>query len=72
VVPGPAALRDAGPAPGLPDQQAQRLCAPAAGAKGLDGYFEHAFGGDAFARKKPDPLPLLETCKRWARRPRAR
>jgi phosphoglycolate phosphatase len=31
--------------------------------KGLDGYFEHAFGGDAFARKKPDPLPLIETCK---------
>ena len=31
--------------------------------KGIGGYFEHAFGGDAFARKKPDPLPLLETCK---------
>ena len=31
--------------------------------KGLEAFFEHAFGGDAFARKKPDPLPLLETCK---------
>ena len=31
--------------------------------KGLDGYFAHSFGGDAFARKKPDPLPLLQTCK---------
>ena len=31
--------------------------------KGLDAYFSHTFGGDAFARKKPDPLPLLETCK---------
>jgi phosphoglycolate phosphatase len=31
--------------------------------KGLDGFFAHVFGGDAFARKKPDPLPLLETCK---------
>lgn len=31
--------------------------------KGLAGFFEHAFGGDDFARKKPDPLPLLETCK---------
>lgn len=30
--------------------------------KGLDGYFEHVFGGDAFERKKPDPLPLLKTC----------
>ena len=32
-------------------------------AKGLDGFFSHVFGGDAFARKKPDPLPLLETCR---------
>jgi phosphoglycolate phosphatase len=32
-------------------------------AKGLSPFFLHAFGGDAFARKKPDPLPLLETCK---------
>lgn len=32
-------------------------------AKGLDGYFSHVFGGDSFARKKPDPLPLLETCR---------
>ena len=31
--------------------------------KGLNGYFDHAFGGDAFARKKPDPLPLLMTCQ---------
>lgn len=32
-------------------------------AKGLDGYFEHVFGGDSFERKKPDPLPLLKTCE---------
>ena len=31
-------------------------------AKGLDRYFSHVFGGDSFARKKPDPLPLLRTC----------
>jgi phosphoglycolate phosphatase len=31
--------------------------------KGLDGFFSQVFGGDAFARKKPDPLPLLETCR---------
>lgn len=31
--------------------------------KGLAGFFGHVFGGDAYARKKPDPLPLLETCK---------
>jgi phosphoglycolate phosphatase len=31
--------------------------------KGLDGFFSHVFGGDAFERKKPDPLPLLKTCE---------
>jgi len=31
--------------------------------KGLDGFFTVVFGGDAFARKKPDPLPLLTTCE---------
>lgn len=25
-------------------------------------FFEQVFGGDAFERKKPDPLPLLRTC----------
>jgi phosphoglycolate phosphatase len=30
--------------------------------KGLDSFFSAVFGGDSFARKKPDPLPLLETC----------
>ena len=32
-------------------------------AKGLDGFFAHVFGGDAFEKKKPDPLPLLRTCE---------
>jgi len=30
--------------------------------KGLARYFAQVFGGDAFERKKPDPLPLLKTC----------
>jgi phosphoglycolate phosphatase len=32
-------------------------------AKGLAPEFEVVFGGDAFARKKPDPLPLVKTCE---------
>jgi phosphoglycolate phosphatase len=32
-------------------------------AKGLAGFFERVHGGDAFERKKPHPMPLLETCK---------
>jgi phosphoglycolate phosphatase len=31
--------------------------------KGLSGCFEQVFGGDAFERRKPDPLPLLRTCE---------
>jgi phosphoglycolate phosphatase len=30
--------------------------------KGLAPFFDAAFGGDDFPRKKPDPLPLLQTC----------
>ncbi len=31
--------------------------------KQLDTFFQQVFGGDSFARKKPDPLPLLKTCE---------
>jgi len=31
--------------------------------KGLDGFFAVTFGGDAFERKKPDPLPLRKACE---------
>ena len=31
--------------------------------KGLDGFFGPVFGGDAFERRKPDPLPLHRTCE---------
>lgn len=36
---------------------------PLLATKGLDGFFDCVFGGDSFPRKKPDPMPLLETCK---------
>ena len=42
---------------------------PLLAAKGLDGYFDFVFGGDAFARKKPDPLPLFKTCEALGSRP---
>jgi phosphoglycolate phosphatase len=29
----------------------------------LASFFELLFGGDAFERKKPDPLPTLKTCE---------
>ncbi|QDL53361.1 phosphoglycolate phosphatase [Rhodoferax aquaticus] len=31
--------------------------------KGLDGFFEITIGGDAVARKKPDPMALLMACE---------
>jgi phosphoglycolate phosphatase len=36
---------------------------PLLAAKGLDGFFREVFGGDAFEKKKPDPLPLIRTCE---------
>ena len=40
-------------------------------AKGLAGHFDQVFGGDAFERKKPDPLPLLRTCEALGTAPAA-
>ena len=33
------------------------------GLKGLDGFFPVVLGGDSFKQKKPDPLPVLSTCR---------
>ncbi len=38
-------------------------------AKGLASFFEHVFGGDAFERKKPDPMPLTQACEALGTRP---
>ena len=39
-------------------------------AKDLSGFFEAVFGGDAFERRKPDPLPLIKTCAALGAAPR--
>ena len=31
--------------------------------KGLTPFFDAIYGGDSFAKKKPDPFPLLQVCK---------
>lgn len=36
---------------------------PLLAVKGLAPFFERVYGGDAFERKKPDPLPLRKTCE---------
>lgn len=36
---------------------------------GLREHFAAVFGAEAFARQKPDPLPVLETCRRYSENP---
>jgi phosphoglycolate phosphatase len=40
-------------------------------AKGVDGYFEQVFGGDAFEHCKPHPMPLLRACQALDASPQA-
>ncbi len=63
VVEGLQRLADAGLALACLTNKPTAFARPLLAAKGLEGYFERVFGGDSFARKKPDPLPLLETCR---------
>jgi phosphoglycolate phosphatase len=63
VAAGLAALRAAGLRLACLTNKPTEFARPLLQAKGLDAYFEVVFGGDAFERKKPDPLPLVKTCE---------
>ena len=63
VAEGLELLRDAGLRLACLTNKPLAFARPLLAAKGLDGHFELVFGGDSFARKKPDPLPLIETCR---------
>ncbi len=69
VAEGLLALRGAGLRLACLTNKPNAFARPLLASKGLDGFFEYAFGGDAFARKKPDPLPLLETCRALGTQP---
>jgi phosphoglycolate phosphatase len=60
---GLQALRDAGLRLVCVTNKPTAFARPLLADKGLAPYFEHTFGGDAFERKKPDPLPLLKACE---------
>ena len=60
---GLQALRDAGLRLVCLTNKPTAFARPLLAAKGLAPYFEQVFGGDAFERKKPDPLPLLMACE---------
>lgn len=62
VMEGLQALRGAGLRLACLTNKPTDFAVPLLRSKGLDGFFERVFGGDAFERKKPDPLPLLKTC----------
>ena len=63
VAEGLQALRDAGLRLACLTNKPLAFARPLLAAKGLEAHFDFVFGGDSFARKKPDPLPLLETCR---------
>ena len=56
------ALRSAGLRLACLTNKPTAFALPLLRAKGLDSFFDQVFGGDAFERKKPDPLPLVKTC----------
>lgn len=60
---GLAALRDRGLRLACLTNKPGDFARPLLAAKGLAGYFDHVFGGDAFEHKKPHPQPLLEACR---------
>jgi len=63
VVEGLTALTEAGLRLACLTNKPQAFARPLLEHHGLDRFFGPVFGGDAFARKKPDPLPLLEAMK---------
>ena len=63
VVDGLQALRHAGLKLGCVTNKPTAFAAALLQAKGLAEYFPVVFGGDAFERKKPDPMPLLKACE---------
>lgn len=63
VVEGLTALRGLGLPLACLTNKPLAFARPLLQAKGLVGFFAHVFGGDSFARTKPDPLPLRKTCE---------
>jgi phosphoglycolate phosphatase len=63
VVEGLRRLRSAGLKLACLTNKPTAFARPLLADKALDGWFDVVFGGDAFERKKPDPMPLVKTCE---------
>lgn len=61
-----AALRERGLTMALVTNKPQAFIGPILDALDLSGYFDLKLGGDALARKKPDPAPLLHAAAHFA------
>ena len=62
VLEGLRALKDLGLRLACVTNKPIAFATPLLTQKGLAPYFEIVYGGDSLARKKPDPLPLLQVC----------
>ncbi|HET9644277.1 MAG TPA: phosphoglycolate phosphatase [Burkholderiaceae bacterium] len=69
VVEGLERMRDCGLKLGCLTNKPGAFARPLLQRKGLDRFFAVVFGGDAFERHKPDPLPLLKTCEALGTQP---
>jgi phosphoglycolate phosphatase len=63
VIDGLAALRALGLRLACVTNKPVAFALPLLERKGLASWFELVYGGDSLARKKPDPLPLLQVCR---------
>jgi phosphoglycolate phosphatase len=62
VIDGLAALRELGLRMACVTNKPVAFTLPLLERKGLAPWFELVYGGDSLAKKKPDPLPLLQVC----------
>lgn len=66
---GLAALKGAGLRLACVTNKPHSFTEPLLAKTGLAPYFELVYGGDAFAFRKPDPLPLLKVCEAFRLQP---
>ena len=62
VIAGLQAIKDQGLRLACVTNKPIAFATPLLAQKGLAGFFEVVYGGDSLARKKPDPMPLLQVC----------
>ena len=62
VLEGLAALKEQGLRLACVTNKPVAFTTPLLAQKGLAPWFELVYGGDSFAKKKPDPMPLLAVC----------